>query len=63
MVITSRACACLPRSRLDILDGAEFLLESVLVFAPDYNAARYEYASVLSKRHKHQQALEQIRKL
>ena len=49
--------------RLDVLDDAEFLLESVLVFAPDYNAARYEYASVLSKRHKHQQALEQIRKL
>ncbi|MFL6599712.1 MAG: sulfotransferase [Steroidobacteraceae bacterium] len=48
---------------LDVLDDAEFLLESVLVFAPDYNAARYEYASVLSKRHKHQQALEQIRKL
>ena len=30
--------------RLDVLDDAEFLLESVLVFAPDYHAARYEYA-------------------
>jgi tetratricopeptide (TPR) repeat protein len=49
--------------KLDILDDAEFLLESVLVFAPDYDAARYEYAAVLSKRHKHQRALEEIQKL
>src|SRR5215468_2671537 len=49
--------------KLDVLDDAEFLLESVLTFAPDYNAARYEYATVLSKRHKYQQALEQIHKL
>jgi tetratricopeptide (TPR) repeat protein len=49
--------------KLDILDDAEFLLESVLVFAEDYHAARYEYAVVLSKRHKHQQAIEEIRKL
>src|SRR5262249_43821390 len=49
--------------KLDVLDDAEFLLESVLLFAPDYNAARYEYASVLSKRHKNQQALDEIRKL
>jgi tetratricopeptide (TPR) repeat protein len=47
----------------DILDDAEFLLESVLVFAEDYHAARYEYAVVLSKRHKHQKAIEAIRKL
>jgi tetratricopeptide (TPR) repeat protein len=49
--------------KLDILDDAEFLLESVLVFAPDYHAARYEYAVVLSQRHKHAQALEEARKL
>jgi tetratricopeptide (TPR) repeat protein len=49
--------------KLDILDDAEFLLESVLVFAPDYHAARYEYAVVLSQRHKHAQALEEVRKL
>jgi tetratricopeptide (TPR) repeat protein len=49
--------------KLDVLDDAEFLLESVLVFAPDYTAVRYEYASVLSKRHKHRQALDEIRKL
>jgi tetratricopeptide (TPR) repeat protein len=49
--------------KLDILDDAEFLLESVLVFAPDYHAARYEYALVLSKRHKHRQSLDEVRKL
>src|SRR5216684_1452478 len=49
--------------KLDVLDDAEFLLESVLVFAPDYHAARYEYAVVLSQRHKHAQALEEVRKL
>jgi len=50
-------------SRLDVLDDAEFLLDSVLAFAPDYHLARYEYAIVLHKRHKHAAALEQIQKL
>jgi len=49
--------------KLEILDDAEFLLESVLVFAPDYRAARLEYASVLAKRHKYVQAIEAINKL
>jgi tetratricopeptide (TPR) repeat protein len=49
--------------KLDILDDAEFLLESVLAFAPDYHVARYEYAVVLSQRHKHARALEEARKL
>jgi tetratricopeptide (TPR) repeat protein len=49
--------------KLEILDDAEFLLESVLVFAPDYRAARYEYASVLIQRHKYMQAIEQTNKL
>jgi tetratricopeptide (TPR) repeat protein len=49
--------------KLDILDDAEFLLESVLVFAPDYHAVRYEYTVVLSQRHKHARALEEGRKL
>jgi tetratricopeptide (TPR) repeat protein len=49
--------------KLDILDDAEILLESVLVLAPDYHAARYEYAIVLLQRHKHVQALEQMEKL
>jgi predicted Zn-dependent protease len=47
----------------DVLDDAEFLLEGVLGLAPDYHAARYEYAVVLLKRHKHLQALEQVEKL
>ena len=49
--------------KLEVLDDAEFLLESVLVFAPDYRAARYEYASVLGQRHKYLQAIEEINKL
>jgi tetratricopeptide (TPR) repeat protein len=49
--------------KLEILDDAEFLLESVLVFAPDYRAARYDYASVLVQRHKYLQAIEETNKL
>jgi tetratricopeptide (TPR) repeat protein len=49
--------------KLDVLDDAEFLLESVLVFAPDYRAARHDYATVLSQLHKHSQAREELRKL
>ncbi len=49
--------------KLDVLDDAEFLLESVLVFSEDYHAARYDYAQVLSRRHKFQSALEEVRKL
>ena len=49
--------------KLDILDDAEFLLESILEFEPTYHAARYEYAIVLTQRHKHAQALEEIARL
>src|SRR5438477_332833 len=49
--------------QLDVLDNAEFLLESVLTFDPNYHIARYDYAVVLGKRHKHAAALEQARKL
>jgi tetratricopeptide (TPR) repeat protein len=49
--------------KLEVLDDAEFLLESVLEFSPDYPAARYDYATVLIDRHKHAQALGQIRRL
>jgi tetratricopeptide (TPR) repeat protein len=49
--------------KLDVLDDAEFLLESVLVFSEDYHAARYDYAQVLCRRHKFQSALEETRKL
>jgi tetratricopeptide (TPR) repeat protein len=49
--------------KLEIFDDAEFLLESVLVFAPDYHLARYDYARVLTYRHLHAKALEQAYKL
>lgn len=48
---------------LDILDDAELLLESVLVLAPDYHLARFDYAIVLLKRHKHMRAREEIDRL
>jgi tetratricopeptide (TPR) repeat protein len=48
---------------LDVLDDAEFLLDSVLVAAPDYQAARFEYADVLQRRHKFTAALEQTQRL
>ena len=50
-------------TQLDVLDDAEYLLENLLVLAPEYHAARYEYTIVLLQRHKHQQANEQIEKL
>ena len=49
--------------QLDVLDDAEYLLESVLVAQPDYHAARFEYAGVLLKRHKFPEALAQAGKL
>jgi tetratricopeptide (TPR) repeat protein len=47
----------------DVLDDAETLLEGVVALAPDYNAARFNYAQVLTKRHKYAQAREQIEQL
>lgn len=49
--------------KLAILDDAELLLESVLELAPDYHAARYDYAQVLTDRQQHAQALGQILRL
>jgi tetratricopeptide (TPR) repeat protein len=49
--------------KLDVVDDAEFLLEQVLVLAPDYHAARYEYALALLNRHKHVRAREEMEKL
>ena len=48
---------------LQVLDDAEFLLKSVLELAPDYHAARYEYAQVLALRQKHAEALDQTDQL
>ena len=44
----------------DVLDEAERLLESVLKLAPDYGAARADYAGVLHKRQKHLQARQEM---
>jgi tetratricopeptide (TPR) repeat protein len=49
--------------KLEVLDDAELLLESVLILAPDYQAARYDYAVTLLSRHKHVRALEELDKL
>jgi len=48
---------------LDVLDDAEVLLEAVLQKAPDYDAARHDYAATLVKRHKPTQALGELDKL
>jgi tetratricopeptide (TPR) repeat protein len=49
--------------KLDVTDDAELLLENVLVLAPDYHAARYEYAQALLTRHKHVRARQEMEKL
>jgi len=47
----------------DVLDDADILLEAVLKIAPDYRAARYDYACVLLERHLYKRACEEIEKL
>lgn len=47
----------------DVLDDAQILLDAVLKIAPNYRAARYDYACVLFERHLYQQASEEIEKL
>ncbi len=49
--------------RLGVLDDAEFLLESALVFQPDHLPAQMEYVQVLRKRQKFQAALTHARAL
>ena len=49
--------------QLEILDDAEYLLESILLAKPDYHAARFEYANVLIQRHKFVQALAEVQRL
>ncbi|MCK7459156.1 tetratricopeptide repeat-containing sulfotransferase family protein [Idiomarina aminovorans] len=43
-------------AQLDVLNDAEFLLESVLVLKPDYDLARFDYIKVLQRRQKHSDA-------
>ncbi len=47
----------------DMPHDAEILLEDVLRIAPDYRAARYEYALALLGRNKHLRAREELEKL
>jgi tetratricopeptide (TPR) repeat protein len=47
--------------KLDILDDAEFLLESVLDFSPNYHLARYDYVRVLLQRHRNALALSEAK--
>jgi predicted Zn-dependent protease len=47
----------------DVLDDAETLLAAALELAPDYQAARYDYADVLARRHKYAEARDQTRQL
>jgi tetratricopeptide (TPR) repeat protein len=44
----------------DVVQDADLLLEAVLELAPDYRAARYDYAQALLRRHKYQKAVEQL---
>jgi tetratricopeptide (TPR) repeat protein len=47
----------------DVLDDAELLLESVLKLAPDYRAARFDYARALYRRQKCAQSRTEMEKL
>ena len=49
--------------KMGAVEEAEVLLEKVVAFAPEYDAARYDYATVLLKRHKHAQARDQLNAL
>ena len=48
---------------LDVLDDAETLLAAVVERAPDYQAARHDYAQTLIRRQKHEAAGDQIKRL
>ncbi len=47
----------------DVLDEAELLLAAVLALAPDYPAARYDYAQTLIKRQKFAEAQVEVARL
>ena len=46
-----------------VYDDAELLLSAVVEWAPDYKAARAEYAEVLIERQKHSQAIRELERL
>ena len=47
----------------EVLDEAQLLLEGVLQLAPEYHAARFDYAQVCIERHRYGRALEQAERL
>ena len=47
----------------DAREDAELLLSAVLELEPDYRAARFDYATVLLRRHRHQAALAELERL
>jgi len=47
----------------EVYDDAEILLEGVMTLAPDYHAARFNYAQALMLRHKYARAREEIERL
>ncbi len=47
----------------EAFDDAEILLDAVLELAPDYHAARLDFARTLLHRHKHRRALEELERL
>ena len=49
--------------KLGVLDDAEFLLESAVMFAPKHVQARIDYIEVLRKRQRFESALEEAEKL
>ena len=49
--------------RSEVLDDAEFLLESAIEFEPDNRFARYEYMNVLYRRQKYAQAMDEAKHL
>lgn len=49
--------------KLNVLDDAEFLLESALEFDPDNRLARIDYVEALSRRQKYARALEEAEKV
>jgi tetratricopeptide (TPR) repeat protein len=49
--------------KLGVLDDAEFLLESAVLFAPDHAQARIDYIEVLRKRQRFERALSEADKL
>jgi tetratricopeptide (TPR) repeat protein len=48
-------------SRFQVLDEAEFILESAVELEPEFHPGRFDYVNILHKRQKFEKALEQAR--